>query len=254
MAGSNHHQPDMPPLVGHGSIDMDRVRREGQDDHSDDDSVEDDYEDVSEDVSSAYEVQPATRPYQIYSDQHASRNELGASMEQSFSVFALFEQGGAVGGDANANTNKNANTNTSPAMQPVTEEHGKGEDDDSDYNPDEDENESISLSYDGEDESLDMAEEQEKHVRRTLLFAFLSAIGVIALGVLISRLIGKCFKKSNDDAVGDLVAEEAGDTAGDAAGAMMQQGAMDASHAALQQSTSNLGGFVYVPGGEAAAP
>jgi hypothetical protein len=112
----------------------------------------------------------------------------------------------------------------------------------------------FSMSQADEESSIDLAEEQEKQVKKTLFFAFLSAIGVIALGGLISKLIGKCFKKSNDDdAAGEMLAEEAGDTAGDATGAMMQQGAMDASQAALQQSTSNLGGFVYVPGGEASS-
>ena len=202
--------------------------QEGQEEDS-----EEEYEDTSEEHE---ESQEGGNNFSFVNDPAASM-----SMEHSFSVFALLGQ-------------DNPNPNGAPAskaMEAVTEEHGKGEEeDDSDYNPEEDEDESISLSYDEEEESIDLAEEQEKRVRRILCIAFLSAIGIVALGKLFAKLMS-LFSRNNNDEVADLAADQAGETAGDAAGAVFQKGAMDASQAALHQSTSNFGA-VYVPMGEGA--
>lgn len=87
-----------------------------------------------------------------------------------------------------------------------------------------DEDSVVSASEQSEGAStIDEAERMEQQVRKTLLFACLSALGIVFLGTLISRLIGKCFRGSSDS--GEIAADLAGGTARDAAGAPLMPGA-----------------------------
>ena len=103
--------------------------------------------------------------------------------------------------------------------EPKQGKKGKDEDDDDEGTEEDD---AISMSEDDEGpSSVDAAERKERQVRRTLLFALLSAVGIIAIGTLLSRWIGKCLSRNAD---GGDVAEEIGETAGDAAGTALLPG------------------------------
>ena len=82
---------------------------------------------------------------------------------------------------------------------------------------DDDEEDQLSSSEHSEGAStVDKAEENEKKVRMSLLFAILSACGMIAIGSQMGKLMNCLFKRSGDGGNGeDDVAGMAGDLAGD---------------------------------------
>jgi hypothetical protein len=110
-----------------------------------------------------------------------------------------------------------------PAQEDSVKKEKEGEEDDSEDEDGTDQESVISTSEIDEGAStVDEAELREQQVRRTLLFALLSALGIVALGNLLSRWIGRCFRGSND--TGEAAADLAGETAGDAVGATVMPG------------------------------
>jgi len=112
-----------------------------------------------------------------------------------------------------------------------------------------DEESLVSTSEHDEDpDSVDLAEEQERKTRRTLCFALLSALGIIALGQLLSRLLSKFFNSSGEDVAADAAADAAGDAVQGTAGTAIpvgseQTGTLAGNAAAVGQTTQ----YVYQP-------
>jgi len=92
----------------------------------------------------------------------------------------------------------------------------KADDDDCQNASDDDEDEESahsgnSNSFKDDDEStIDMVEQREKQVRRSLLFCILSALGVVLCGKLISKLIQRCRGGSNEDDAMQVAADVVG--------------------------------------------
>jgi hypothetical protein len=107
------------------------------------------------------------------------------------------------------------------------------------------ENESVvSGSYHDDDEvsTLDIAEEQEKRNRRSLLMAILTACGIILCVTLISKLVNRCMGKSEEMPVADQVAQEAAEEAANQGVAAARNGGL----LAQQQSVANLGNPTFL--------
>lgn len=96
-------------------------------------------------------------------------------------------------------------------------EEGKGDGNNNNYEDDDDKtdpDEESVLSTSEHDEgasSIDAAEQNERHVRKTLFFAVLSALGIVAVSQLLSRWIAKCFNGSGEELAVDAAADAAGD-------------------------------------------
>ena len=121
------------------------------------------------------------------------------------------------------------------------EEKYDDDDDDDDAKTDPDEESVLSTSEHDEGAStVDAAEQNERHVRKTLFFAILSALGIIALSQLLSRWIAKCFNGSGEEMAADAAADAAGDIVTGTAivpPAGSEQAAGLAANAAMGQTT-----------------
>lgn len=111
-------------------------------------------------------------------------------------------------------------------------------------NGDEEQESELSDSYHDADEvsTVDVAEEQEKKNRRSLLMAILTACGIILCISLISKLVNRCRGQSEDVPVADQVAQEAAEEAANQGAAAARNGGL----LAQQQSVANLGNPAFL--------
>lgn len=147
--------------------------------------------------------------------------------EESFTLTALEEASCCMDDDSNNNNNNNNSNKRSDDRNPNSRHENSNDNDDNDDDDyantvrsndnnkndadsvdskdeqdDEDDGEQSSSEHsseEGDSSTVDMAELREKQIQRSLLFAILSAFGIIFLGTQLSRLMGCLFQKKTDD-------------------------------------------------------